>query len=227
MWVSYHPKEMLFHSLGPSALAHSTLINSKFYFRSWRPWKISLLWPKKNLFKMPLSISMTQGFVVFLAFCYFACLFLAFFILYLIFESWQSDGPDDEGQIEDIVRAGPFAQANWLPKPQARHAGPIRVNEIQYDAASYYRKTKIRTDHHNNHHQHQNHRSTNHVSRLHHPPSSPPIITVWRLQQDDQLNLFDYYILYLYWYKQRMKCTENSIIFSAHCRIYPRNMATF
>lgn len=34
-----------------------------------------------------LVVSMTQGFVVFLAFCYFACLFLAFFILYLIFES--------------------------------------------------------------------------------------------------------------------------------------------
>ena len=29
---------------------------------------------------------MTQGFVAFLAFCYFACLFLAFFILCLIFE---------------------------------------------------------------------------------------------------------------------------------------------
>ena len=34
---------------------------------------------------MPVVV-MTQGFVVFLAFCYFACLFLAFFILYLIFE---------------------------------------------------------------------------------------------------------------------------------------------
>ena len=69
--------------------------------------------------KMPLSITMTQGFVVFLAFCYFACLFLAFFILYLIFESWQSEGPDDEGQIEDAIRAGPFAQSNWLPKSMA------------------------------------------------------------------------------------------------------------
>ncbi len=49
--------------------------------------------------RMPLHVSMSQGFVVFMAFCYFVCLFLAFFILYLIFESWQSDGPDDETQI--------------------------------------------------------------------------------------------------------------------------------
>ena len=41
---------------------------------------------------MALTITMTQGFVVFLAFCYFACLFLAFFILYVIFESWQRFG---------------------------------------------------------------------------------------------------------------------------------------
>ena len=46
----------------------------------------------KEYFKMALTISMTQGFVVFLAFCYFACLFLAFFILYVIFESWQRFG---------------------------------------------------------------------------------------------------------------------------------------
>ena len=124
--------------------------------------------PKDN-FKMPLSISMTQGFVVFLAFCYFACLFLAFFILYLIFESWQSDGPDDESQIEDIIRAGPFAQANWLPKPQAvSHSGPICVNEIQCDSNSYYRapKKKIRT----------NSGHMNHVNNRH---QHTPIITVW------------------------------------------------
>ena len=150
--------------------AHSFVNFPYFLCRSWRPWN-ALQWCqlKTWTFIMPLSISMTQGFVVFLAFCYFACLFLAFFILYLIFESWQSDGPDDEGQIEEIVRAGPFAQANWLPKPQARHAGPIRVNEIQYESASYYRK------HYSSHHR-TDHRKSNHVSR--HQPT--PIITVWR-----------------------------------------------
>ena len=126
----------------------------------------------KDNFKMPLSISMTQGFVVFLAFCYFACLFLAFFILYLIFESWQSDGPDDESQIEDIIRAGPFAQANWLPKPQVTHSGPICVNKIQCDANSYYRapKKKKSSTYHSGH--------LNHVNARHQPT---PIITVWLL----------------------------------------------
>ena len=28
----------------------------------------------------------------------------------------NSDGPDDERQIEEAVRAGTFAQSNWLPK---------------------------------------------------------------------------------------------------------------
>ena len=41
------------------------------------------------LYTTMLVVSMSQGFIVFLAFCYFACLFLAFFILYLIFESWR------------------------------------------------------------------------------------------------------------------------------------------
>jgi len=40
---------------------------------------------RSSCMAMPVVV-MTQGFVVFLAFCYFACLFLAFFILYLIFE---------------------------------------------------------------------------------------------------------------------------------------------
>ena len=62
---------------------------------------------------------MTQGFVVFLAFCYFACLFLAFFVLYLIFESWQSD--DDDDKVSKIAsnatllkKAKPFYVAHCL-----------------------------------------------------------------------------------------------------------------
>ena len=31
----------------------------------------------------------------------------------------QSDGPDDEVQIEEAIRASPFAQPNWLPKSMA------------------------------------------------------------------------------------------------------------
>ena len=65
---------------------------------------------------MPLPITSTQGFVVFLAFCYFACLFLVFFVLYLIFESWQRNGSDDQEEIEEGIRVGPFSQKNWLPK---------------------------------------------------------------------------------------------------------------
>ena len=109
--------------------------------------------PEKEVipFKMPLSITMTQGFVVFLAFCYFACLFLAFFILYLIFESWQSEGPDDEGQIEDAIRAGPFAaQSNWLPKSMAY---------VSYSSNDNNAKPQLQLQsvhNHKHHHHHQN-----------------------------------------------------------------------
>ena len=44
-------------------------------------------------------VSMTQGFVVFLAFCYFACLFLAFFVLYVIFESWQHVPEPEDAEV--------------------------------------------------------------------------------------------------------------------------------
>ena len=47
-------------------------------------------------------VSMTQGFVVFLAFCYFACLFLAFFVLYVIFESWQHVPEPEDAEVSSL-----------------------------------------------------------------------------------------------------------------------------
>jgi len=54
-------------------------------------------------FSLSYNPNLISGFVVFLAFCYFACLFLAFFILYIIFESWQS-GNDEKGVGEELPK---------------------------------------------------------------------------------------------------------------------------
>ena len=48
-------------------------------------------------------VSMSQGFIVFLAFSYFACLFLAFFVLYVIFESWQQAHAQEKDEVRNTL----------------------------------------------------------------------------------------------------------------------------
>ena len=58
-------------------------------------------------------VSMTQGFVVFLAFCYFACLFLAFFVLYVIFESWQHVPEPEDAEVSNLSMKY-CSWTNWI-----------------------------------------------------------------------------------------------------------------
>ncbi len=112
---------------------------------------------------MTLSITMTQGFVVFLAFCYFACLFLAFFILYIIFESWQSGGPDDEGRIEEAIRAGPFAPCHWLANKSSHDENNVQGNDNMSSSKMHLKLTRETMATRHFHSQHPQHHSLVHI----------------------------------------------------------------
>ena len=75
---------------------------------------------------------MTQGFVVFLAFCYFACLFLAFFVLYLIFESWQEeDGEGNEASTEDYKPSSTLCYSRKSSKAEEQYGKPVKVVKLK------------------------------------------------------------------------------------------------
>ena len=106
---------------------------------------------------------MTQGFVVFLAFCYFACLFLAFFILYLIFESTRTcrcgEGvgpPGEGGGGGELEEAGGCSSAALLypweqiPPQKMIYYTSGRIQAVKHTGGILIRKALTPSSQHHN-----------------------------------------------------------------------------